>query len=497
MKRSLYLRRGTTALGPFTFTKLQEDVQAGSLCESDLLSESKTGPWAEASQIDGLSFTTKGDSTVNDGTKTECSDDVHVPFSFPLEHPDVKDVNKTQELTTKPTSPKALTSKSPEVDQSAVEKPSRAPNDSFADYFGAVFVIAMIFIFGMCLLVLVIKPSPAPPLPYPQANTTEYRDKAKRFDKETAKARADFEKLRVYNMAMEGIEDERLSLRSMLKTLPSSKVVGFLNIIDRFERDYPVAPVKADPKRHKGLQIVKKAFTQFNDLLVQEISNNPTAWDVELQKLMNDITKLREFGDDFSKAMVNQQQGKLVGKLQLLAQRQTLVTPAELNMFQCLYYVPAQKGGRILFAAEIIKRTTGWVLDNSKTPPPWFYKESRLPLIPFVIRQSDLDLRKLTGDKQIVVKEMLSDANYPQKSPLLQFYQNHNKLIDKLEKQSSDIDLWAELLEHIPEARVFLGKYNDIGGGYLEVVDVKLNSLESVAKEVVEARRDIERFLRQ
>lgn len=158
MKRSLYLRRGTTALGPFTFAKLQEDVQAGSLFESDLLSESETGPWAEASQIDGLSFPTKGDSTENDGENTECSDDVHVPFSFPLEHPDVKDVNKKQELTTKPTSPKALTSKTLEVEQSAVEKAVTTPDDSFADSFGAVFVIAMIFIFGMCLLVFVTRP---------------------------------------------------------------------------------------------------------------------------------------------------------------------------------------------------------------------------------------------------------------------------------------------------------------------------------------------------
>ena len=187
MKRSLYLRRGTTVLGPFTFTKLQEDVQAGSLCESDLLSESKTGPWAEASQIDGLSFPDIGESTENDGENTERGDDVHVPFSFPLEHPDVKDVNKKQELTTKQPTSKPLTPKTPEVDQSAVEESSTTPDHVLSDWFPTVMVFLILIIFFAILAFTVASASNQRMHTLDTVdgiNAEPYRDKAKRLDKQ-------------------------------------------------------------------------------------------------------------------------------------------------------------------------------------------------------------------------------------------------------------------------------------------------------------------------
>ena len=300
-----------------------------------------------------------------------------------------------------------------------------------------------------------------------------------------------------YNVALDKIETEQSSLQLRLQFLTSADVDDLLIRIRNFEQKYPSAPSETDQKPYMKLQMAKKAFSLFNELLVREISNEPTAWPGELQKLVNDIANLREFGNEFSMPIVEKQKEKLVDKIAMLALGQALEAPPQLDMFECLYYVSAQKDGRILFAAKIIKNTTGYVLDNNEKPPQWFYKENRLPLIPFSIRNSEVSLGKLSADKQTVVKEMLNDANTPQKSPLLQFYQDHNKLIDRLEKQSSDIGLWTELLEYIPEARVSLGKYNSIGGGYPEVVDVKLNSLESVAKKIVVARSEIERFLQQ
>jgi len=300
-----------------------------------------------------------------------------------------------------------------------------------------------------------------------------------------------------YNVALKVIEDEQSSLQLRLQFLTSTDVDDLLIRIRNFEQKYPSPPLETDQKPYMKLQMAKKAFSLFNELLVREISNEPTAWPGELQKLVNDIANLREFGDEFSRPIVEKQKEKLVDKLAILALGQALEVPPQLDMFECLYYVSAQKDGRILFAAKIIKNKNGWVLNNNEKPPQWFYKENRLPLIPFSIRDSEVSLGKLSADKQTVVKEMLNDANNPQKSPLLQFYQNHNKLIEKLEIQSSDIGLWTELLEYIPEARVFLGKYNSIGGGYLEVVDVKLNNLESVAEKIVLSRSEIERFLQQ
>jgi len=310
----------------------------------------------------------------------------------------------------------------------------------------------------------------------------------------TVSRMADLKKACEYNIALKVIVAEQVSLRNTLKTLLSSDVVDFLNSVDRFERDYPVVPVEAEPKLYEQLQMDKKAFTLFNELLVLEISNDPADWGGELQKLMNDITQLREFGDEFSTPMLEKQQGNLVGKLQLLAQGQALAAPAELNLFQCLYYMP--RSG-ILFARNFIKNKTGYLVDNEIKPPLWFYKENKLPLIPFSILDSEVDLRKLAGEKQEVVKELLNETNKAQESPLVGFYEKYNKQIVNLEAEPKNIALWFELLKYITEERVFLVNYKSIGGGYEEVVDERLNSLESVAERIVEVRLEIEHFLQQ
>jgi hypothetical protein len=300
-----------------------------------------------------------------------------------------------------------------------------------------------------------------------------------------------------YNVALKVIEDEQSSLRLRLQFLTSTDVDRLLIRIRNFEQKYPAAPLETDQKPYMELQMVKKAFSLFNELLVREISNEPPAWPGELQKLVNDIANLREFGDEFSRPIVEKQKEKLVDELAILALGQTLDVPDKLAMFDCLYYTVPAPDGRILFATKFFPNKKGYTLQNNPDPPLWFYVDNKPHPIPFSVIFIEVKLDKLTAVKQKVVKEMLNDANNPQKSPLLQFYQDHNKLIEKLEIQSSDIGLWMELLEYIPKARVFLGKYNSIGGGYLEVVDVKLNSLESVAKNIVEVRSEIERFLQQ
>jgi len=73
----------------------------------------------------------------------------------------------------------------------------------------------------------------------------------------------------------------------------------------------------------------------------------------------------------------------------------------------------------------------------------------------------------------------------------------HNDRINALEKDSSNIDLWEKLLKYILDTKVDLVDYKSIGGGFLEEVDIKLNSLESVSKKIVAARSEIKRFLRQ
>lgn len=313
----------------------------------------------------------------------------------------------------------------------------------------------------------------------------------------TTSRMADLKTACEYNMALKVIEDEQSSLQLRLQFLTSADVDVLLIRIRNFEKKYPSAPLETDQKPYMKLQMAKKAFSLFNELLVREISNEPTAWPGELQKLVNDIANLREFGDEFSMPIVEKQKEKLVDKLAILALGQALEAPPELAMFECLYYTVPAPDGRILFAPKFFPNKKGYTLQNKPDPPQWFYVDNKPHPIPFSVIFIEVDLGKVTADKQIVVKEKLNDANKPQESPLLQFYQNHNKLIDRLEKQSSDIGLWTELLEYIPEARVCLGKYNSIGGGYPEVVDVKLDSLESVAKKIVVARSEIERFLQQ
>ena len=297
-----------------------------------------------------------------------------------------------------------------------------------------------------------------------------------------------------YNVALDKIEAEQSSLRNILGTLTPSDVEKLLNSIQRFENKYPVVPVEAEQKPYAQLQMDKDAFTLFNELLVREISNDPMAWGGELQKLMNDITKLREFGDEFSMPMVKKQKEKLEEKLILLARGPALPAPPELELYECIYYLPS---GKILFAKKFIKNPNGVLVANVPPPPPWFFKAGVLPIIPFNIINSELDLNKLPAEKQKVVKGILNDANEPQKSPLRGFYKKYNEQIVKLEDKPRDMDLWSELLTYIAEQRVFLVDYNSIGGGYLPEVDDSLNSLESVAEKIVKARPEIERFLEQ
>jgi hypothetical protein len=297
-----------------------------------------------------------------------------------------------------------------------------------------------------------------------------------------------------YNVALDKIEAEVSSLRNILDTLTSSAVENLLNSIQRFENKYPVFPAETEQKPYEQLQMDKDAFTLFNELLVREISNDPMSWGVELQKLMNDITKLREFGDEFSMPMVKKQQEKLEEKLILLAKGPALEAPLELELFECIYYLPA---GRILFAKKFTKTKTGCLVTNVPPPPPWFYKPAVLPIIPFNIINSEKDLNKLPAENQRVVKGKLNDTNAPQKSPLISFYTKYNEQIVKLEDEPRDMDLWSEMLTYIAEQRVWLVDYNSIGGGYLPEVDDRLNSLESVADKIVKARPEIERFLQQ
>jgi hypothetical protein len=297
-----------------------------------------------------------------------------------------------------------------------------------------------------------------------------------------------------YNVALDKIEAEQASLRNIMDTLTSSDVENLLNSIQRFENEYPVFPAETEQKPYEQLQMDKDAFTLFNELLVREISNDPMSWGVELQKLMNDITKLREFGDEFSMPMVKKQQEKLEEKLILLAKGPALPTPPVLELFECFYYLPA---GKILFAKKFIKNKNGFLVANVPPPPPWFYKPAVLPIIPFNVINSEKDLNKLPAVNQRVVKAILNDANGPQKSPLLGFYKEYNEQIVKLEDEPRNMDLWSELLAFITEERAFLVAYNSIGGGYLPVVDNSLNSLQGVAEKIVKARPEIERFLEQ
>ncbi len=297
-----------------------------------------------------------------------------------------------------------------------------------------------------------------------------------------------------YNVALDKIEAEQSSLRNILDTLTSSDVENLLNSIQRFENKYPVFPAETEQKPYEQLQMDKDAFTLFNELLVREISNDPMSWGVELQKLMNDITKLREFGDEFSMPMVKKQQEKLEEKLISLSKELALVAPLELALYECMYYLPS---GKILFAKKFIKNKTGCLVTNVPPPPPWFYKPAVLPIIPFNIINSEKDLNKLPAEKQKVVKAILNDTNAPQKSPLIGFYNKYNEQIVKLEDEPRDMDLWSEMLTSIAEQRVWLVDYNSIGGGYLPEVDDRLNSLESVADKIVKARPEIKRFLQQ
>jgi hypothetical protein len=307
---------------------------------------------------------------------------------------------------------------------------------------------------------------------------------------------ADLIKACDYNIALKVIELEKSSLENRLQFLTVDDVDDLLMRIRNFEQKYPSPPAETEQKPYTELQMAKKAFSLFKELLVREISNEPTAWPGELQKLVNDITNLREFGDSFSLPILEIQKKKLGDKLAMLAFGQALVVPPELEMFECLYYMPTAKGGRILFAAKIIKNKTGFLLDNVRKPPEWFFVNKKSPVIPFAIRNNEINLAAIQAADQLIVKKFLKD-NTPQKSPLLGIYKMHNDRINALEKDSSNIDLWEKLLKYILDTKVDLVDYKSIGGGYLEEVDIKLNSLESVSKKIVAARSEIKRFLQQ
>ena len=308
---------------------------------------------------------------------------------------------------------------------------------------------------------------------------------------------ADLIKACEYNIALELIELEKSSLENRLQFLTVDDVDGLLMSIRNFEQKYPSPPAETEQKPYMELQMAKKAFFLFKELLVREISNEPTAWPGELQKLVNDITNLREFGDSFSVPILKIQKKKLGDKLAMLAFGQALVVPPELEKFECLYYMPTAKAGYILFATKIIKNKTGYLVDNTIKPPKWFFVNNELPaIVPFAIPLNKVKLAQLEAAERLIVKKFLKD-NTPQKSPLLAIYKMHNDRINALEKDSSNIDLWEELLKHILDTKVCLVDYKSIGGGYLEEVDITLNSLESVSKKIVAARSEIKRFLQQ